>query len=303
MYDMPYTSLLRATTLGDMLGCADIRLKVEGENPTGTHKDRAAAVLVREARREGRCGVTVGTCGNLGVAIARSCRLARLACRVVVPGGYGSARIQEMREFGAQVATVEGTYEDAVRHSRAEATTSGYYGADPIGASSEHAMYAYGGIVAEILLALGGRAPSTVWVPIGNGTTIAGIHRAVLARGCSIRLGGVSSAGNNSAMAAILAGRLTPLDPAALKATADNEPLVNWDSLQALEAAAALKACGGWGYEVSDNDLRDASRLLARTHGLCVPSYAAAGLAGFIGMCSGSLDKDATHVIVLTAGR
>jgi len=72
-----FTPLIRAFNLESLfnINSSKIYLKWEGINPTGTHKDRAAIAHVRKAIREGFDTITVGTCGNFGVAISYFARL------------------------------------------------------------------------------------------------------------------------------------------------------------------------------------------------------------------------------------
>src|SRR4029079_8034782 len=90
------TELMSASRLSHKLGFRDLRLKLEGQNPTSTHKQRIRAFLVSLALRAGKAGVTVGSCGNLGAAVARACLLANLRCHVFLPERYGNSRRAEI---------------------------------------------------------------------------------------------------------------------------------------------------------------------------------------------------------------
>jgi threonine synthase-related protein len=82
---------------------------------------------------EGVSTVTVGTCGNYGVAIAYYALLAGLRAVVFVPRSYENSRVWEMRKYGARVVFVDGTYEDAVEASSKAATPEGVVRREPRG--------------------------------------------------------------------------------------------------------------------------------------------------------------------------
>ena len=83
----------RARNLERQFNLRQLWLKFEGDNPTGTQKDRIAFTQTADALRRGFDTVTVATCGNYGVAVALSCSLAGLRCEVVIPEGYHTKRI------------------------------------------------------------------------------------------------------------------------------------------------------------------------------------------------------------------
>src|SRR5690242_12908991 len=77
--------------------------KCEQYNVTGTQKDRVAHPLVARAIANRYSGVTVGSCGNLGVALAHACYTRNLRCTVFVPRFYSQNRSGEITSLGATV--------------------------------------------------------------------------------------------------------------------------------------------------------------------------------------------------------
>jgi threonine synthase len=296
------TELVRAARLSRRLGFSDLRFKLEGQNPTRTHKDRLAASLVPLAVRVGKPGVTVGSCGNLGVAIAHACSLANLDCHVFVPARYVNSRTAEIAAYGFGVTLIPGTYEDAVRESTSHSVNTGYFDASPLGQSGREMVSACETIALEILAALG-RPPASVWVPVGNGTLLAGIHSGFHHSGCVPRIGAVGSRGNTAAIASIIKGVQTELKPSELRESPVNEPLVNWRSFHTRQACEAVVASSGWACEASDGQLVEASELLKSAEGISAPPYACAGLAGLLATGAARTGVTGTHVIVLTGGQ
>ncbi|MBI3945922.1 MAG: pyridoxal-phosphate dependent enzyme [Armatimonadetes bacterium] len=292
------TPLRHARKLGETLGLPRLSLKLEGCNPTHTHKDRAAARLVTDAAERGAVTVTTGTCGNYGVSLSWCAKQVGLRCVVCVPEPFTGRCIGTMEENGAEVIRVGDTYEAAVAASSGLARARGFYDANPTGDAGRLAQEAYSLIASEMCEALGG-VPDSVWVSVGNGTTLAGVYDGFVRIGTLPALCGVGSDGNTAAIASALSGKVVQLDPEALVVTHTNEPLVNWDSFQAAEVVAAIRASRGIACGVSDEEMVRCSEMLSRLEDVRSLPAAAAALAGMIRF-SHSLDASGRHVVLLT---
>lgn len=306
--DVGDTGLHRARGLERELGLSRLYLKFEGDNPTGTQKDRIAFAQVRDALARGRDTVALATCGNYGVAVALAAQAAGLACAVFIPAGYHTARAPEMERLGATLHRLPGTYEDVVAASSSLAAERGWYDANPGGANAELQLDAYAPVGREIAAALG-HAPDLCAVPVSNGTLLAGTHRGfaqALAAGTIARLPTLlagSSTRKNPIVQSWRRGleRCVDLDPARVRETAVNEPLINWHAFDGDEALAALRATGGTGADVSDRDLRDAHALVRRVEGYRVLPASTAGLVGILRKHETEPLPEGTYVAVLTA--
>jgi cysteine synthase B len=86
--------------------------KLEGQNPTGSVKDRIARQMVEEAEREGRlspgCTVLEPTSGNTGISLAFVARLKGYKVRVVMPDNVSEERTELLRSYGAEIVLSEG---------------------------------------------------------------------------------------------------------------------------------------------------------------------------------------------------
>ena len=207
-------SSARARNIEREVGLRQIYLKFEGDNPSGTQKDRIAFAQVMDALRRGFDAITVATCGNYGVAVAFAASLAGLRCFVYVPERYRTRRIQEIEHHGAKVLRVPGDYETVVEISRERADEDDVYDANPGGANTALQLRAYGEIAYEIYDELRD-APAAVAVPVSNGTTLAGIHKGFVSlyrRGKTSRIPKMvagSSFGKNPIVQAYLRTRPT----------------------------------------------------------------------------------------------
>lgn len=147
-------------------------------------------------------------------------------------------------------------------------------------------MEAYATISHEIHERLG-YAPDVLSVPVGNGTTIAGIHlgfKKLRNRGETDKVPvmvAASTAGGNPVIKCFFKGmkKIQDLDPSEITETEHNEPLVSWRSLDGQQALEALFDSNGWATYVSDDTLLAFSEILAHEEGLLVLPASASSLA------------------------
>jgi threonine synthase len=190
-----------------------------------------------------------------------------------------------MAGAGAEILRCPGDYENAVLESRARAEREGLYDANPGGTNTALQLQAYGQIALEIYDDLRD-APAAVAVPVSNGTTLAGIHRGFLSlfrRGKISHMPRIvagSSHGKNPIIRAYRDGRerCEDLDPASIRETPVNEPLINWHSADGDPALEAVRSTGGWAGDASDKDMRGHARMVRERQGLNVLPASTAGL-------------------------
>lgn len=289
---------------------AGVYLKFEGDNPTGTQKDRIAFAHVADALQRGFDTVALATCGNYGVAVALAARLAGLRCVIYVPAAYHTKRLAEMTALGAEIQRPTGSYEEVVTYSSAQAVRAGHCDANPGEANSALQIEAYAPIAGEIITQLGGRVPRTVAVPVSNGTLLAGIYRGfrdMKDRGTILavpRMIAASSTNKNPIVSSFLAGsrKCLDLDPNSIRETDINEPLINWHSFDGQEALDSLYATDGGARHISDTKMRKLSTYLSQKEALQVLPASTAGLIALL-EAELSADEQALHVAVLTAKR
>jgi threonine synthase len=275
----------RARNLERRFGLRQIWLKFEGDNPSGTQKDRIAFAQALDALRRGYDTMTVATCGNYGVATAMAARMSGLRCVVYIPAGYHTDREKEMLELGAEIERVPGDYENAVVQSGRRAMRDELYDANPGGVNTLIQLRAYGEIAYEIYDELRD-APAAVAVPVSNGTTLAGIHHGFVSlyrRGKTSRIPRLVCGSSHGKNPIVLAWRknlpnCADLPPERIKETAVNEPLVNWHSIDGDQALEAIRKTGGWAGDASDKAMLDGARMLREKEGLNVLPASTAGL-------------------------
>ena len=262
-------TLFRARRIPIAQGWRRIYIKWEGNNPTGTQKDRAAYMHVRRAIEQGYDTVTVGTCGNFGASLAYFANLYGIRAVIYVPSRYTNGRVREMREYNAEVVYVDGSYEDAVERSVLDAMKYGYYDSNPGSVNGRVAIESFKAIAYEIVAALGS-VPDVVSVPLGNGTTLAGIYmgfREMLDMGLSrklpVMLGATTKLGNQIAETLRRGSEeLVSLGEDEVRETEYNEPLVSIRAFDGEYALEAIRRSGGLAFEFYDDELLQLSEEL-----------------------------------------
>ncbi len=275
------TWMRRSRALERDFGLEEVYLKFEGDNPTGTQKDRIAFAQLADALEQGYTDVILASCGNYGVAMALAAKLAGLRCHVYIPAGYHTERLGEMTDLDAIVHRPAGTYEEVVGLSSERAAVTGWYDANPGGANTELQLDAYAAIGREVLDQLG-RAPAACAVPVSNGTLLAGIHRGF--GDVKVPVLAASSVAKNPIVYSFRKGldRCVDLDPARIRETITNEPLINWHSFDGQEALDAVRDSGGSAHNVSDEKMRQLSTYLSRREALRVLPASTASLAALL---------------------
>ncbi|GGL16605.1 hypothetical protein Sme01_36660 [Sphaerisporangium melleum] len=287
------TPLIDATGL---VPGARILVKDETRYASGSHKEPAARAVVARAAAGGHRHVVVATCGNYGRAMAMACRAAGMACTVVLPEGWSDGGAW-MRDAGARVHLVPGSYEDAVDESRRLAGAEGAVDGNVDGPYAD-AVFDGHGIVVHALREALGTPPAALWLPVGNGTTAIAVHREMRALGWHCPINGVGSAGNNPVVTS-WPGDYRMLPPDGVTTSAHNQPLVNWHALQGPEAMAAIAGTGGEVFGVDDGQLVAARAALA-AYGAYPTSAGAVALAGLLARAHAADPLTGTHVVLLS---
>lgn len=102
-------------TLGEYVGSDHLYLKHEGENPTGSFKDRGMAVGVSIAKRFGANAVACASTGNTSASLAAYAALAGMKCFVFIPeGNIAVGKLSQALAYGATTIQIKGDFDDAM---------------------------------------------------------------------------------------------------------------------------------------------------------------------------------------------
>jgi len=310
-YGIGDTILTRSKNLEKFLGFRKIFLKLEGENPSGTMKDRASYACLKLAKCQGYRNLVIASCGNFGASFVHVARIFNIDTHVYIPEGYHTLRIREIEDEGGVVHWVPGTYEEVVAFSSKEADRMGWFNANPgVKDNTEASLAAYATISYEIHKSLE-YTPDVIAVPVGNGTTIAGIYSGfkVLHEDGGIAkvplMIAASTPGGNPVVDCFLKGerKIKELEPSKITETEYNEPLVSWRSLDGQQALDSLWGSKGWATYVPDDTLLAFSEMLAREEGIEVLPASASSLAALVDFVKNRFMSEMTYVAVLTGKR
>ena len=122
------TPLYDAPRSADYCGLSALRLKHQGNNPTGSFKDTGMTVAVTQALNLGMRVVACASTGNTAASLAAYAARARMACAILVPEGQVSdAKLAQSLEYGAKVLEIEGNFDVCMRVIKELAEQSSLY--------------------------------------------------------------------------------------------------------------------------------------------------------------------------------
>jgi threonine synthase len=248
------TPLLPAHRISERLG-AEVFLKWEGANPTGSFKDRGMTVAISLALERGAHTVICASTGNTASSAAAYAARAGLVAVVLQPAGaVASGKLAQARGLGARVVEVQGTFDEALDAARELADRGTHV---LVNSLNEDRLEGQKTAAFEIVEELGA-VPDVLALPYGGG----GNTRA-FARGF----------GELGALPRLVAGE------AAERSTTVASAIRIADPVHAAQVSEAITASDGVVVPLSDDEILGAWRELAQREGvLCEPS-SAAGLA------------------------
>lgn len=145
-------------------------IKMDHLFPTGSFKDRGAAVLISKMQELGINRAVEDSSGNAGAAVAAYCVAAGIECRIFVPESTPAAKSTQIELYGASLQKIPGSREDTAA-AAFEAAQSEYYASHCWNPFFIHGVKTFAFEVAE---QLGWKAPDAVILPAGNGTLCLG---------------------------------------------------------------------------------------------------------------------------------
>ena len=174
-----WTPLYQTKGLSRELGIHTLWLKDDGRNPTASFKDRASAVLIARAREIKAEVVVTASTGNAGAALAGMAAAANHKAVIFAPKSAPPAKVAQLLVFGASVFLVDGNYDQAFDLSIQAANEFGWYcrntGFNPF--TAEGKKTAAFEIWEQVIQSGNLRKPLNVFVSVGDGNIISGIHK------------------------------------------------------------------------------------------------------------------------------
>jgi threonine synthase len=274
------TPLLRARALEETLAregapSVEVHLKYEGQNPTGSFKDRGMTLAISKALEESSRGVICASTGNTSASAAAYAARAGIRCLVVIPeGNIAMGKLAQAVMHGAKVIAVRGNFDAALKLVREVAERSGL---TLVNSLNPHRIEGQQSAAWEIVDDLGS-APDYHFIPVGNAGNITAYWKgfrtyseAGLSRSLP-KLMGFQAAGS----APIVDGAAVEHPHTLATAIKIGNPASWWS------AAAARDESGGVIEKVTDEEILAAYRLLAAAEGVFCEPASAASVAGLL---------------------
>ena len=298
------TPLLPLPRLAEHLGLRHVWAKDEGQNPTGSFKARGLGMAITKARTLGVKGLMIPSAGNAGGAAAVYGARAGIPVAVVVPRGTPEAAVAEAVLAGAHVFTVEGSIATAGRVIAKVAPRLGWF--DMATLKEPYRLEGKKTMGLELAEQLGWDTPDVLLYPTGGGTGLVGIWKAF---GELADMGWIPR--RQPRFVSVQAEGCAPVVKAwreGAETTAMWEhPVTDAPGLRVpgpfagRQMLAIVRQTGGQGIAVSEHEIVDAQKLLARHEGIWTAPEAAAALAALLQLRSaGGVERDTRIVLVLT---
>jgi threonine synthase len=282
------TPLIKAVCLPGLLGLdAEIYFKFEGLNPTGSFKDRGMTLAMSKAVEEGAKGVLCASTGNTAASAAAYAARAGLPCRVFLPSNAVAAgKLAQSIMHGAEIMAVNGNFDDALEKALELAKAKKW---TVVNSLNPYRLEGQKTAAFEVLEDLGA-APDYQFMPVGNAGNITAYWRGYKEMGAEPMMMGFQAAG----AAPLVLGKTVKEPKTIATAIRIGNPVSK------VGALAARDESGGVIESVTDAQILDAYRTLAREEGVfCEPS-SATGVAGLIKLARTNKKLRGKIVCVLT---
>jgi threonine synthase len=273
---------------------ANVWLKVEGANPTGSFKDRGMTMAVSKAVEEGSKAIICASTGNTSASAAAYAARAGLTCAVLVPRGkIALGKLAQALVHGAKLLQVDGNFDDCLALA---SKLSQDFPVSLVNSVNIYRLHGQKTAAFEIVEALGD-APDIHCLPVGNAGNITAYW-----------MGYVEDAGDGNAQhkpkmygfqasgaAPIVTGKVVPEPSTIATAIRIGNP-ASWT-----KALDARDESGGLITAVTDREILTAYRLLAREIGVFVELASAASVAGLLQQAAaGAIPEGSTVVCTVT---
>jgi len=289
-----FTPLVHARWLGDELGLRQLYLKNEGQNPTGSFKDRGMVLAVAKAIEQEAEAIVCASTGNTSASAAAYGALAGMQVIVLIPrGNIAIGKLAQSLHYGARVVAGDGKFGDALRLIREITERRRVTLVNSVNPMRLEGQKTGAFEVCDALR----RAPDYLAIPVGNAGNISAYwagFKQYRERGKVNglpRMLGFEAAG----AAPIVLGKVVDHPETLATAIKIGNP-ASWE-----KATAARDESGGVIESVTDEEIVEAYKMVSRLEGIFCEPASAASVAGVIKMVrAGRLEAGATIVCVLT---
>lgn len=288
------TPLIHSPRLSDKAG-AEVYIKYEGLNPTGSFKDRGMTVAISKAVEEGAQTVICASTGNTSAAAAAYAARAGIQCAVILPAGkIASGKLVQAYLYGAKVIAIKGNFDDALRLVR---ELGGVNGIAIVNSINPHRIEGQKTASFEIIEELGD-APDMHILPVGNAGNITAYWKgyrefAEAKRSTRLpRMVGFQAAGS----APIFYNKVVDQPNTVATAIRIGNP-ASWEG-----ASNAITQSGGSINIATDEEILAAQSWLAKSEGIFVEPASAASVAGLFKFLESGAPLNASSIVLTVTG-
>jgi threonine synthase len=296
------TPLYAPARLQQAIGLPDLYIKDDGRNASASFKDRASAVAIVKAIESGREVVCAASTGNAASSLA--CLSAGIGLRniIFVPETAPEAKIAQLLIFGATVLAVKGNYDAAFDLSIAASKEFGWYcrntGYNPCTVEGKKT------VSFEICEQLGWQAPDRIFVSVGDGNIITGVHKGLqnlLALGWIDKMPKIMGVQSELSAACANAWKANTETITPVSATTVADSISVDLPRDGVRAVRAVRETDGAYITVSDKEILQAITTLGQLAGVFAEPAGSTAYAGLVkAVQQGLASPDETIVVIVT---
>ena len=289
------TPLVKSRHIGETLGCADLYFKLEGCNPTGSFKDRGMVVAVAKALEAGASSLICASTGNTSASAAAYGAHTGVPTTVVVPKGkLARGKLVQAIAYGARIVLIDGNFDDALSLVRVLVDRNPMV---LVNSLNPHRIQGQKTAAFEIVETLDG-GPDYLFIPVGNAGNITAYWLGFVE---ASDLGWSASRPKMMGFQAEGAAPIVRGEPVTTPQTIASAIRVgrpaSWEG-----AAKARDESGGAIGMVSDEEIMEAYKLMARSEGIFCEPAAAAPVAGLLKLSEQGLHLKGRRVVCVVTG-
>jgi threonine synthase len=299
------TPLVRAPRFGRRAGAADLRVKDEGVNPTGSFKARGMSAAVSMAVELGIRAIAIPSAGNAACALAAYAAAAGIEAHIFMPRDVPRSNFVACQACGAHVTLVEGSFSDCAARVAAGVEAHGWF--DMSGLKEPYRLEGKKTMGYELAEQFAWQLPDAILYPTGGGVGVIAMWKAFAEMET---LGWIGS--RRPKMIAVQAAGCQPLVRAWEQGARQSEP---WENAYTVAAGlripkprgdvlllAAVRESGGACIAVADQELLAAGLQLASDDGIFVAPEAATCAAALPKLFDTGFLKREERIVLFNTG-
>jgi len=290
------TPLIKADNLAKKIGIdAEVYLKFEGSNPTGSFKDRGMTMAVSKAAEAGSNAIICASTGNTSAAAAAYGAKAGMKTFVLIPDGYiALGKLSQAMMYGANIIAINGNFDEALERV---VDISDKYPITMVNSLNPYRIEGQKSGAFEIIEALGD-APDYHFIPVGNAGNITAYFKGYeewLAINKSTHLPKMMGFEAEGAAAIVRGERIMHPETLATAIRIGNP--ASWK-----QAERARDLSGGTIGSVTDEEIVEAYKMIASTEGILCEPASAASVAGLIKSNKAKAVKEGSKIVCILTG-